>query len=98
MAIDKATLEHLAGLARLELDAREEEQMLRDLEKILNHFQELQDLDTASVSPLAGGIALKNVFREERVDVAPIPGEFARAALPHTEDGFLKIPQVFEGR
>ncbi len=41
--IDKKTLEHLAELARIKLDGRQEEKLLHDLGKILDHFEELKE-------------------------------------------------------
>jgi aspartyl-tRNA(Asn)/glutamyl-tRNA(Gln) amidotransferase subunit C len=93
--INKQTLEHLANLARIELDRREEEKLLRDLQKILEHFQELQELDTSKVEPLAGGTELTSAFREDagRENTNQRSGT---EELPEVHDGFLKIPPVFE--
>jgi aspartyl-tRNA(Asn)/glutamyl-tRNA(Gln) amidotransferase subunit C len=63
--IGKRELEHLAKLARIELDPREEEKLLRDLGAILEYFNELQKLDTSAVAPMTGGTDLRNVFRED---------------------------------
>jgi aspartyl/glutamyl-tRNA(Asn/Gln) amidotransferase C subunit len=63
--IGKRELEHLAKLARIELDPREEEKLLRDLGAILEYFNELQKLDTSAVLPMTGGTDLRNVFRED---------------------------------
>ena len=94
MVIEKKTLGHLAKLARLELQTGEEEKMLRDLGKILEHFEELKELDTESVQPLTGGTELKNVIRED-APTKPIPNDMALEQFPHAEKGFLKIPPVF---
>lgn len=93
--ITKQTLEHLAKLARLELTAHEEERLLKDLTKILAHFEELQELDTKHVAPLAGGTELENVFREDVL----VDDPNLRAGVenfPESKSGFLKIPPVFE--
>lgn len=93
--ISKETLKYLANLARIELDPREEEKLLRDLQNILNHVSELQKADTSGVEPMNGGTELMNVFREdgERHDtnLGAGPEQF-----PNTEKGFLKIPPVFK--
>ncbi|MEK7077075.1 MAG: Asp-tRNA(Asn)/Glu-tRNA(Gln) amidotransferase subunit GatC, partial [Patescibacteria group bacterium] len=87
-------LKHLAELARIELTEREEEKLLKDLQKILNYFKELQELDTSGVPPMAGGAAQKNSFREdEERSTSP---ETGRGAFPETENKYLKIPPVFE--
>jgi len=93
--IDKKSLERLAELARIELDPKEEERLLQDLPKILDYFKELQELDTSNVEPMAGSTTLKNAFRDddasEKTNLRAGVEQF-----PETENGFLKIPPVFE--
>jgi aspartyl-tRNA(Asn)/glutamyl-tRNA(Gln) amidotransferase subunit C len=96
MVLDKKALEHLAKLARLELHKHEEEKMLRDLEKILEYFNELKEVNTDAVAPLPGGTELKNIFRDDTLSVDAIPNEKSLEQFPHAAEGFLKIPPVFE--
>ncbi len=103
--IDKKALEHLAELSRIKLDEKEEEKLIKDLEKILQHFEELNSLDTSGVEPMNGplrqsvseasGTELKNSFRddEERMNTNQGAGT---DAFPETKDGFLKVPPVFQ--
>jgi len=93
--ITKHELEHLAKLARIELDPKEEKKLIADLGHILDHFKELQELDTADVAPVTGGTELKNVFRADNERENTDQGKGADA-FPEKEDGFLKIPPVFE--
>jgi aspartyl-tRNA(Asn)/glutamyl-tRNA(Gln) amidotransferase subunit C len=93
--ISKTTLEHLAKLARIELDPAEEEKLLRDLGEILAYFGELEKLDTSNVAPMAGGTDLKNAFREDAERENTDRGAGVEA-FPESKDGFLKIPPVFE--
>jgi len=97
--IGKRELEHLAKLARIELDPKEEEKLLKDLSAILDYFKELQTLDTTAVAPMTGGTDLKNAFREDLLENGG--GENTNRgegieAFPEKESGFLKIPPVFE--
>ena len=94
-SINKKDLEHLAKLARIELDATEEEQLLKDLGNILEHFKVLQELPTEDVIPMAGGTELMNVFREDEARTNTNQGAGV-GAFPETKDGYLKIPPVFE--
>ncbi len=93
--LTKRELAHLADLARIELDPKEEEKLLADLGKILDHFKELQALDTAAVPPMAGGTDLKNIFRGD-ADRENADRGAGADAFPEKEDGYLKIPPVFE--
>lgn len=93
--ITKKTIEHLAELARIELTAHEEEKFLKDLQKILDYFEELKQLDTKDVVPMSGGTQLKNAFRDDTERENTNRGDGVDA-FPETQDGFLKIPPVFE--
>lgn len=93
--INKKTLKHLAELARIELTPREEEKILKDLQKILDYFKELQELDTSSIESIAGDAREKNVFREDAGNQNISP-ETGAEAFPDKENGYLKTPPVFE--
>ena len=95
MSITRETLEHLARLARLELDLKEEEKLLKDLQSILTYFEELSELKTESVEVSIKEIPHKNEFRGDDERVGTNQGRGAEA-FPRSENGFLKIPQVFE--
>jgi aspartyl-tRNA(Asn)/glutamyl-tRNA(Gln) amidotransferase subunit C len=94
-SINKEELEHLAKLARLELNPDEEEKLLADLGNILEHFKELQELDTTNVAPMTGGTDLKNMFREDTERENTNRGA-GTEAFPKSKDGYLKVPSVFE--
>jgi aspartyl-tRNA(Asn)/glutamyl-tRNA(Gln) amidotransferase subunit C len=93
--IDKKTIENLAELARLELSKKERDSLLKDLEKILSHFEELKEIDTEGVPPMSGGTLEKNVLREDG-EGRVLPRERAISDFPEEEKGFLRVPPVFE--
>ncbi len=93
--ISKEELRHLAELARIELDPREEEKLQKDLGNILAYFKDLQKLDTRDVAPMTGGTNLRNVFREDTERENTDRGA-GTDAFPDKENGFLKVPPVFE--
>jgi len=97
--LGKRELEHLAKLARIALDPHEEETLLKDLGAILDHFKELQSLDTSAVPPMMGGTDLRNTFREDGEENGGSESTNQGAgvdAFPASKNGFLKIPPVFE--
>ena len=77
------------------MDEKKEEKTLHDLQNILNHFQELQVLNTEGVQPLTGGTDLKNIFREDVVRER-LGADEAVDAFPDKQHRYLKIPPVFE--
>jgi aspartyl-tRNA(Asn)/glutamyl-tRNA(Gln) amidotransferase subunit C len=94
--ITKEELRHLAELARIKLDPEEEDKLLKDLGNILGHFKELRSLDTKNVPPMTGGTDLRNVFRSDTERENTNRGAGIEA-FPESENGFLKVPPVFEG-
>ena len=98
-SIGKKELEHLAHLSRIELDPKEEGKLIADLGAILDHFRELQALDTANVPPMTGGTDLMNVFREDGEEAGGHENTNRGAgvdAFPESKDGYNKVPPVFE--
>ncbi len=96
--LSKQTLEYLAELARLELKEKKEEKLIKNLQEILAYFEELKEADTENVEPLAGGTVEKNIFRNDDETfvgrrTSPV---FLRGQFPEEENGYLKIPPVFE--
>ena len=92
--IDKKELKHLADLARIELKESEQEKLLQDLGGILNYVEELKELGTDNIEPMAGGTDVKNAFRADeiggRLQAEPVVEEF-----PEKKGRQLKIPPVF---
>ncbi len=67
--INKKTLEYLAELARIELEAPTPKgnrgqdrsvgkKLLKDLQKILAYFEELKEVNTENIEPMFGGLRL----------------------------------------
>ena len=94
---------YVAQLANLELTAEEEPRMQRDLNAILQHISQLNEVDTtgvpamAQVSELLQG-KLDDGGDELRADsVAPSLDRAAvMAAAPDTDGRFFKVPKVIE--
>ncbi len=93
--LSKKSLEHLAKLARIEIHAREEEKLLKDLQSILDYFEELKTLDTSAVKGASGASREKNVFREDGLRENTDQGK-GREAFPQVRKNFLRVPPVFE--
>lgn len=93
--IDKKTIEYLAELSKIKLEPDEEEKLIKDLRKILGHFEELKALDTSGVETMNGGTEIKNAFREDEERTNTNQGCGADV-FPESKSGFLKVPPVFE--
>lgn len=93
--INDKILKHLAELARIEIDPKNEAKFLSDFKSILSHFEELESLDTSGVAPMTGGTSLKNITREDDFNEIKDQGRGV-GSFPEAKDGYLKVPPVFE--
>jgi aspartyl-tRNA(Asn)/glutamyl-tRNA(Gln) amidotransferase subunit C len=94
-SIDRATVEHVARLARLGLADDEIDRMQAQLSRILEAIEVLRDVDTSAIGPTAQVIALENVMRDDTV-IAPIVREAALANAPLRDGPFVRVPTVLE--
>jgi aspartyl-tRNA(Asn)/glutamyl-tRNA(Gln) amidotransferase subunit C len=95
MPIDRATVDHVARLARLDLSSDERERMQAELTHILEHAEKIQALDLDGVDPTSHAIPITNAMRSD--DVKPsLPQSDALANAPAVEDGRFKVPRIIE--
>ena len=94
MEIDRQTVEHLAKLSDLRLDAQEAERLEKDLRGIVEYISQLSELDTADVEPTYQVFEMTNVWREDKI----IPQEATRdellALTKEEKDHQIKVPKV----
>jgi aspartyl-tRNA(Asn)/glutamyl-tRNA(Gln) amidotransferase subunit C len=93
----------VAELANLELTAEEEPRMQRDLNAILGHIAQLNELDTSNVAPMAqvgemlGGVVLaKGESLRQDVVQPSLDRAEVMVAAPETDGRFFKVPKVIE--
>ena len=93
----------VAELANLELTAEEEPRMQRDLNAILEHIAQLNELDTSEIPAMAqvgeilGGVADAegNSLRADAVRPS-LDRAAVMAAAPESDGRFFKLPKVIE--
>ena len=97
MKITPEEVQHIAALANLRLSAADIERYTQDLEEILSYVDQLNELDTSGVEPMAQVLHEGNAAQlraDERgrsfdqqtaLQCAPLPGE-----------GHFKVPRVIE--
>lgn len=93
MEIGADTVLGLCKLAKLELAPDELEQMQRDLAHILEHVEQLQELDTRGVEPTTNVLGLIAPLRRDAVQ-GVLPAERALANAPARRATALVVPQV----
>ena len=95
MTLTLQEVEHIAELARLQLSPAEKERYRQQLSAILEHFEQLQQLDTASIEPTATVLPLRSVMRADEASL-DWPREDILANAPAAEDGCFEVPAVLE--
>ena len=84
---------HVALLARLQLTEEEIAHFTPQLDQILGHFRQLQQLDTSDVPPTSHAIQMANVWREDRPRPS-LPVEEVVAGAPESHDGLFVVPRI----
>ncbi|MGH7047186.1 MAG: Asp-tRNA(Asn)/Glu-tRNA(Gln) amidotransferase subunit GatC [Stellaceae bacterium] len=100
MALDRAAVAHIAALARIRLAEAELAPLAAELSQILDWFEQLRELDTTAVEPVANVAAAGLPLRDDRVTDgdcrAAILGNAPQVAPAAAERGFFAVPKVVE--
>jgi len=95
-----ADVERVAELANLELEPEETKSMLHDLNAILDHVAQLNELDTSGVEPLAQVSELEGSTGASTLRPDKILPSLERARIlsqaQETDWIFFKVPKVIE--
>jgi aspartyl-tRNA(Asn)/glutamyl-tRNA(Gln) amidotransferase subunit C len=95
MSLSTAEVAKVALLARLRVEPEELERFTAQINSIVDYVAQLQELDTSGVEPLAHGVEVRNVFRDD-VRGPALDREKALANAPQrSQVGFL-VPAVLE--
>ena len=95
MPLTRAQVRHVAQLARIGLEAGDEEFYAEQLSGILEHIDRLQEVDTDAIPPTAQVVEVENPLRED----VPRPGLTQQQALanaPAAVNGFFRVPSIQE--
>ncbi len=94
--INKETIKNLIKLSRIDCNEEEQVALENDLQKILNYFEELQEINTENVSPCNQVLeGMANVMREDTVGQI-LPREVFLANAPAQIGGMIKVPPVLK--
>ncbi len=85
----------IAALARLNLDPKAQTAFSEDLQKILALLDELQQVDTKGVEPLAHPLDLTQRLRPDEVTESDKRSVY-QSLTSYTSDGLYLVPKVIE--
>ena len=99
MPIDRATIVHVADLARIGLTDDEIERFTGQLSVVLDAVERLKTVDTSAISPTASTLPLIGVQRDDVIR----PGLTSEEALANAPKGgrdgeFFRVQEILEER
>lgn len=91
--ISEETLDYISTLAKLELSPEERQQAGRDLEQMLDFFDQLNDLDTEGMEPMSHSFPIHNVLRPDQVTNEDQRERMLENA-PVRKDAYFVVPRT----
>ncbi len=93
--ISDETIEYVGILAKLELSGEEKEAAKKDMGRMLDYIDKLNELDTSGVEPMSHVFPVRNVFREDIVTNGDESEKTLRNA-PGVKDNMFVVPKTFD--
>ncbi len=95
MSIDRNTVAKVARLARLRVTDEQLDRYVPQLGNIMKFVEQLGEVDTDNVEPLASVVDIDLELRRDEVTDGGIP-EAVLANAPESLEGFFVVPKVVE--
>ena len=95
MSLDKKQVKEIAYLARLSIEDEELEQSTSELNNILSLMDDLNEIDTGDVEPMAHPLHMSQRLRDDEVSEGDLSKEFQEIA-PKTGKSHFLVPTVIE--
>lgn len=95
MPLDKASVAHIARLARIATTDEERERLARELSAILEWVEQLNEVATDGVEPMTGAVEMPAKSRPDDVTDGGV-GERLLAEAPRVAEDFFVVPKVVE--
>lgn len=98
MSLTEKEVRYVADLANLRLSEEEVHKMSRDLGQILTHIEQLNELDTRNIEPMAQVLFTEDETATLREDVPHVclSNRDALANAAQSGVGYFKVPRVIE--
>ena len=93
--ISDETIKYVGILAKLELSQEEKESAGKDMGRMLDYIDKLNELDTSDVEPMTHIFSMNNVFQEDVVTNGDDRSRMLENA-PQQKDGAFKVPRTVE--
>ena len=95
MPLDKATVAHIAKLARIEVGDADLEALTGELSGILKWIEQLGEVETEGVEPMTSAVQMTLRRRADKVTDGNCRDKVL-ANVPAGAEGFFAVPKVIE--
>jgi aspartyl-tRNA(Asn)/glutamyl-tRNA(Gln) amidotransferase subunit C len=93
VSVTRADVLHIAGLARLGVDAARADALTAELSAILSHMEVLSQVDTSGVATTPSAVSTGTPLRPD-AGVTPIMTRTIASIAPAMQDGFFLVPRL----
>ena len=95
MSLKRSEIENIAWLARLSLNEDEIPVFQNELEQILNLVEQMNNIDTDTILPLAHPLEICAQLREDKITETN-QRAINQQTAPDVKDGYYLVPKVIE--
>ncbi len=95
MSLSKEDVKKVAGLARIHMEDEQLEKMAPQLSKIIGFVEQLGEVDTDNVEPLANVVDITLNLREDKITDGNCADKVL-ANAPESTQGYFVVPKVVE--
>jgi aspartyl-tRNA(Asn)/glutamyl-tRNA(Gln) amidotransferase subunit C len=95
MSLDKNTVRNVASLARIKMTDEELDKYEPQLNNILSWIEQLSEVDTDNVEPLANVVDIELSLRKDEITDGGYQDDVL-ANAPESLEGFFVVPKVVE--
>jgi aspartyl-tRNA(Asn)/glutamyl-tRNA(Gln) amidotransferase subunit C len=93
MSLSRTDVEKVSLLGRLALSESELETMTTQLARVVGYVEQLNEVQTEGVQPMAHALEMHNVYREDSL-AASLPRDAALANAPKRDSECYRVPAV----
>ena len=93
MSLTRADVEKVSLLGRLLLSPTELDTMTTQLTRVVGYVEQLSEVNTDGIQPMAHAVEIHNVFRDD-APAASLPRDAALANAPKRDSECYRVPAV----
>ena len=93
MSLTRADVEKVSLLGRLRLSETDLDKMTEQLGRVVGYVEQLREVNTDGVQPMAHALDMHNVFRDDAL-AASLPRDAALANAPKRDSECYRVPAV----